>query len=188
MLSTNGSLIPRRYVALSLLAFAMACENGATPVTPTAELLSVDPNPLNALALTVTARVADADSARVAYWEQGGTPSYTPYVQAMTSTLRMPVLGLKASTSYNVQVEVRGGGTSTVSDPRATATTALPAALSRVKLAVTGTAGAGYVLMPVSTLGSSGYAVACDASGSTPCYREFALTGNTRVDEPALQS
>src|SRR5580765_7445436 len=132
MLSNARGLILRRYGMLSLLGFAIACENGATPTTPTAALVSVDRNPLNALALTVTARVADADSARVAFWEEGAAPPYTPYVQALNSSARMPVLGLKASTTYHVQVQVRGGGGSAVSDPVATETAALPAAPSRV--------------------------------------------------------
>jgi hypothetical protein len=177
-----------RHIALSLLAFAIACENGANPVTPTAGLVSADPNPINALALTVTARVTDADSARVAYWEQGAAPSYTPWAPAATASVRLPVLGLKANTTYSVQVEVKSGSAVTVSSPGTGETGSLPAALSRVQFPVTGTAGPGYVLLPVSTLGSSGYAVAFDGTGAIAWYREFALIGNKRVDEPELQS
>jgi hypothetical protein len=158
------------------------------PSTPTAGIVSVDQNAANALSLVVTAQVTGADSARVAYWEPGAGSSYTPFALVATSTVRIPVLGLKPSTEYVVEVQAKRGDVTTTSVDNSGQTGALPAALQRVQLAVTGTAGPGYVLLPVSTLGSSGYAVAFDGAGAIAWYKEFRTSSTQRVDEPELQT
>jgi hypothetical protein len=169
---------------LLLLVATAACENATNSIGPTVGNMSVTENSNNALSLIVSAPASGADSARVTYWESGGTLFSTPYYPVQTPGVQIPVLGLKPLTGYNLLIEARGSAGRAVSTIEQGHTGSLPASLQRVKVAVSGTASSGYTLFALWILGT---AIAVDSTGRIVWYREFPLGTNQRIDDAELQ-
>ena len=85
-------------------------------------------------------------------------------------------MGLRPNTSYYHFVEAVGSGISVVSDTLRLTTGDLPPLLRNVRLDVTGPAGNGYFLTPLTLFDTDtvAVAVAFDASGQIRWYRVFA--------------
>jgi hypothetical protein len=91
-------------VMLASLLAACGSETIIEPLQPTYYATEALPNPNNALAATVTIDAARFDSAAVRYWRGGETARRTPIVTfGSDSTVRIPVLGLDASETYNLE-------------------------------------------------------------------------------------
>jgi len=174
--------------AASACSFDSAGTGPANPVRPTIASTLITDNPHNALSAVVTFKTHGADSARLLYQALSGVARLNP--EAERATPFYPIrgdsgailaLGLRENTSYNVVLQVRGGGADT------TATLVfrpgpIPATLAGVQLDVTGPATSGYTLTDF-TSGSSAYIVAFDEAGRLCWYREFAAQpGEVAID------
>ena len=133
-------------------------------------------NPYNALSTIVSFTPTHADSARVVYGADGEPQLATPYYRMRDDSARIATLGLRPNTSYYHFVEAVGSGISVVSDTLRLTTGDLPPLLRDVRLDVTGPAGNGYFLTPLTLFDTDtvAVAVAFDASGQIRWYRVFA--------------
>lgn len=165
-----------RLTALALLAGCHdALPSRATPVT--VAFASAEPNGNNALALWAHIRASGADSGRVIYWAGSGSARDTTPFSALDhdGAGDLPVLGLTASTGYQLQVQVKGHEQIATSGTFTAATPQLPAPLSDLHLQVTGSIPPGLLITSLLSFNadSVGYALAFDPSGQLRWYREF---------------
>ena len=137
--------------------------------------VSVTGNAFNALSAIAQFQVTNADSTRLLFRTGSEAEQSTPFFRATGGTVRIPALGLRASTRYSVTVEAVGGGGTTRSEKMDVETGVLPESLRGMRLAVTGAASAGYTLVvPIYFIKSPGaMIVAFDGAGELRWYRIF---------------
>ena len=102
-------LRPCRAIGTLVLSLSAACgsEDPTGPVDPIFYRTTVAANPVNSLSAIATIDAARYDSAVVRFWRAGETPEQTPAFRfGADSTLRVPVLGLHASSSYLLETLV----------------------------------------------------------------------------------
>ena len=86
---------------LAALLAACGSENIVEPLEPTFYSSEAQPNPLNVLSAIVEVEAARFDSVAVRYWHGAEAPRRTPaFAFRSDSSLRLPVLGLTASSEY----------------------------------------------------------------------------------------
>jgi hypothetical protein len=133
-------------------------------------------------------RAQHADSARLIVQAISPNAKFDPQPEQVSpfSPVRgdsgtISALGLHASTSYRITLQVMGGGADTSAE-MVFQSAAIPATLAGVQLAVTGTATSGYTLTDF-TNAASAYTVAFDDAGHLCWYREFAAQpGEVAID------
>lgn len=101
-----------RRLSLLVVLAAVACSgDSVAPSEPTFLGATVEQNPLNVLSGILTVEAVGFDSASARYWTGAEEPRSTPaYPFASDSTVRVPVLGLRETTSYQVETIVYAGG------------------------------------------------------------------------------
>jgi len=167
------------------LAFAAACSSdksvGPGSGAPVLSAVSVTGNAFNALSAIAQFQVTNAESARLLFRTGTEAEQATPFFSAAGGTVRIPALGLRASTRYSVTVEAVGRGGTTRSERMDVETGALPESLRGMRLAVTGAPVAGYTLVvPVYFANSPGATmVAFDGAGELRWYRFFPGEGRS---------
>lgn len=135
---------------------------------------AVLPNPYNALSTSVTFQVHNADSARVLYWTPGAIRLTTPFYPVTDGRTTIATLGLRSGTTYYHVVEALAGDRASFSDSLPFITTGLPQILEDVRLEITGTASAGYILVcGVGLPGDTSAVIAFDSIGDIAWYRLF---------------
>lgn len=155
---------------------------------PTLTSALISGNPHNALSAVVKFGAQHADSARLIV--QAISPDtrlapqpeqVTPFSPVRGDSGTISALGLRASTSYKITLQVLGSGADTSAE-MAFQSAAIPATLAGVQLAITGTATFGYTLTDFTNAGSA-YTVAFDDAGHLCWYREFAAQpGEVAID------
>jgi hypothetical protein len=161
-----------------VLACCAACRDGLAPITsaPVVSRVTVAANANNVLSAIVTCSVSGVDSARVRFLGADGDSGATPFAHPSAGSVRIVVLGLRASTQYSLAVDAFGAG-GLVSAPDSLVTPPLPSAIQSLRFRGTGSPSASYTLVvPIlsDTLsGGDGYVVAFDAAGDVRWYRRF---------------
>jgi hypothetical protein len=157
--------------------WSAGCRDGGpvelAPLPPSLTGVRVQPDSLSTLAAVVTFQAQRADSARVIYWADGGSVVATPYYSLDQGDSRIVVLGLLPDTRYHFAVVAPGPGGVTTSDSVAYHTADLPASLAGVRLGITGSRPAGYIVTEV-TSDTSAFTLAFDTAGKVRWYRRFA--------------
>lgn len=129
---------------------------------------AVTGNATNVLSAVVTARVTGADSVAVRYGLAGqALDSTTPGVPPSHDDVRIPVLGLHAETTYDVQLVAHGGGQTTVGKVFAFSTGSLPHDLPRF------VAGGSDPTPGFVVLAAGNYGLVIDNSGRVVWYHHF---------------
>ncbi|MEO7217164.1 MAG: hypothetical protein ABI026_03150, partial [Gemmatimonadaceae bacterium] len=177
-------------MAASLLLVVTSCSDSLShdliaPPTP-ATVTSITLDQLLPIAAQVSYSGATADSVRAHYTSTDNSDSgVTPWFSAASGDV--PLLGLRASTSYEVTLEARRSGSSVMSGPTSYTTPALPQALAGVTLGlISGTPpSAGYTLASLIAPDNHGYLVAFDGAGNIRWFRDF---GNIGVQEAKQQT
>jgi hypothetical protein len=161
---TISSLLP--------LLVMIGCHTDAavSPSAPLPEVIyaRVVENPHNVLSVVVTAQVQNADSVAV-HFETVGRPltTRTPARPAQPDSVILPVLGLRAETTYNLRVVAYGNGKAAYGANITFTTGMLPADLpTYVAHEVDPTPG--FVVFAAHP-----YAVAIDNAGAVVWYRRF---------------
>lgn len=166
------------------IVVASACHD--SPIAPQKEvsvLVSVSVTaqtpapPANVLSAVVTfTTTAAPDSVRVSFQTSGGQPQTTPYRAGRLGADTIDVLGLKASTTYQYQVDIYSGGTLRSSTAASFTTADLPADLQDVTMEKVSGSASRYAATGVPTA-SGGYAVVFDTAGVIVWYHDFVSTG-----------
>ncbi|HXG73064.1 MAG TPA: arylsulfotransferase family protein [Gemmatimonadaceae bacterium] len=156
---------------LAVFLAACASDVAAPPprVAPTIGATAVVANTHNALSVTVSVRVRDADSAGVRFHLDGASEagSVTPAVQTAGDSAVIPVLGLLPARRYTLSAVAYGGGGSVVGDAVQFTTDTLPSDLPRYSASGTDPS-PGYVVFSAGA-----YALAIDNTGRVVWYRRF---------------
>jgi Arylsulfotransferase (ASST) len=142
-----------------------------TPVPVVAAEISV--NPHNTLSALLSVATEHADSARVVFQDQNGGLDSTPYVAVTGGIDTVVTLGLRASTTYQNVIEVKGPTGEMASDTLSFTTGPLPDLLNRVTISTEGTAGPGLTMTSVQVGGNAVFAIAFDSVGTIRWYRQF---------------
>jgi len=136
---------------------------------PALEAAAAAPGTTNVLSILVTARADFADSASVRYGAPGEPLDLaTPAVQPEDGLVEIPVLGLSASTDYELRMVAGGEGGVTWSEPLRVTTGPLPVDLPRFR-AGGPSPSPGYVVFAAGT-----YGLAIDEAGRVAWYVRFA--------------
>ncbi|HEX6643371.1 MAG TPA: arylsulfotransferase family protein [Gemmatimonadales bacterium] len=102
---------------LAALLAACGSENIVEPLEPTFYSSEAQPNPLNVLSAIVEVEAARFDSVAVRYWHGTEAPRRTPaFAFGSDSSLRVPVLGLTASSEYQIETILYADGKATPVD------------------------------------------------------------------------
>lgn len=163
-------------------AITAACTNetATSPASraPIVSRVTIVVNAANALSLIVSVVANDADSARVRYEAQSDTGGYTPFQRvSSTGPTAIPVVGLRASTSYALSVEALGRGGHVESASQTSTTGELPLAIRSLRLTGTGRPSDGLTLvvplLPDTATSADGFVVAFDETGEIRWYHRF---------------
>jgi Arylsulfotransferase (ASST) len=149
-----------------------ACTDLGPRDSPTVSA-SFAPSPNNNLSALVNVTTTRADSVRVI--PAAGSASFpaTPYFFDTSGTTQVPVLGLRASSSYSIVAEAVGARGMTQSQPITLSTGDLPESLRSVRITTlkgTPTTGFNYAALDI---GHDAFAVAFDSTGEIAWYRLF---------------
>jgi arylsulfate sulfotransferase len=174
--------------AVVLLGGAVACHDaivGSAPPPPVLSAVAVQANPLNALSVVATFDIERGDSARLAYWTDGGTVATTPYyaVAGGAGPARLVALGLLPNTGYHFAIAAIGPGGAISSDTLAYRTADLPEILQGVHLSIVGAAPRGYLVTEVSH-DSGAFVLAFDPEGQIRWYQRIPI----HPDESAMET
>ena len=162
-----------------------AChDNAVSPPPPQQQqdaptsVAAVTPDPpANVLSALVTfTTTAAPDSVRVSLHESGGPAQATPYHAGQLGNDTIDVLGLKAGTTYQYQVDAFSGGTLLSSSSSTFKTGDLPSDLADVRIEKISGSASRYTATGVPTA-SGGYAVVFDTTGAIVWYHDFVNTG-----------
>jgi len=160
---------------LALIAQLLACGDDPSGPAGSANGLvgefALAPNENNVLSAIATYRADRADSARVVYSWGDGELRATPYTQTDAGS-RFVVLGLRPSTTYQMQVEAWSGRVLGRSRVQTFTTGQLPPFLQGAALTSSHPSSGGYVVTGVGDL-STAFAVAFDSTGAVAWYRAF---------------
>jgi Arylsulfotransferase (ASST) len=140
--------------------------------------MAVTPDPpANVLSARVSFTATTApDSVRVSFQENGGPSQTTPFRAGKLGTDTINVFGLKASTTYQYQVDAFSGGALRSSSSSTFRTDDLPADLSAISMEKISGSASYYAATGVQTA-SGGYAVVFDTAGAIVWYHDFVNTG-----------
>ena len=164
-----GHLQKRLGVSLfALLAlFPTGCGEDAGPgIPPSVSNITAEANPHNLLSSTIVFDAANAESARVVYWRNGGFEKATPFYPVRDGANKIATLGLRPSTEYFHVVEAKGRGGDATTDTVSYTSGNLPTYLQSISLNITGNSPPGYVLMGLP----AGYVAIFDETGSIRWY------------------
>lgn len=175
----------RRALPLTACALAACASDAPGPAVapvplPAIEAAAIRAGPHNVLSAVVTARVADADSARIRFGlAVAGLDSVTPAIPFAPDTMVLPLLGLLPDTVYRVQVVAYGPGGLAAGDTLDFRTGPLPIDLPAFSAGGSNPS-PGYVVFAAYP---APYGVAIDNSGRVVWYRrlEGGLTLNFEV-------
>jgi hypothetical protein len=147
---------------------------------------SITPDQSIPIAAQVSYSGQAADSVRAHYSSADGSDTgITPWIPARSGAI--PLLGLRAATTYAVTLESKGIGNTATGAVANYTTPPLPTALAGVTLGlVSGTAPvAGFTLASLTVPDGDGYLIAFDGSGSIRWFRDF---GKIDVQEAKQQT
>jgi hypothetical protein len=161
-----------RYLCLPVALFAAsACGDpvvAPAALPPEIQANTVALNPQNVLSAVVTAQVRLADSLVVRYGIAGeALGSVTPAVALANNFAEIPVLGLRAETSYTLQVVAYGGGKAVAAETLTFSTGPLPDDLPGY-VAGGPNPSPGYVVFAAGM-----YGLVIDNTGRVVWYRRF---------------
>ena len=135
----------------------------------------IPPNNVLSALVSFTTTVAP-DSVRVSFQADGGPSQTTPYRAGTAGADTIAILGLKATTTYQYQVDAYSTGMLRSSSIATFRTFDLPADLGEVRMEKISGSGSRYVATGVPTA-SGGYAVVFDTTGTIVWYHDFINTG-----------
>ena len=139
----------------------------ATCTRPLIVHATITQNPTNALSVFVTANVQQADSVTVRFGVNAATDSSTPAFHATGDSALVPLFGLVPSTTYEARLVALNTCGTSVSEPLAFGTGALPSDLPAYS--TFGTApSSGFVVFAAAS-----YGLVIDNSGRVVWYRRF---------------
>lgn len=161
----------RFFCLTAALLVASACASdglGPASLPPEIQANTVALGPHNVLSAVVTAQVRLADSVAVRYGIAGeALGSTTPAVVPVRDSAEIPVLGLRAETSYSLHVIAYGGGQSVAGETLAFSTGSLPEDLPKY-VAGGPDPSPGYVVFAAGM-----YGLVIDNTGRVVWYRRF---------------
>lgn len=173
--------MPRRQLicSVAVLIVAFSCRSVDAPVrqSPQAAILSAARNPLNQLSTVFTLKTVGVDSVRLVYYSPDGNRGVTPFLRPGASTIQLASLGLTPNTAYTHYVEFLGASTHDSIGPFVVNSGPVPAALSNLKLSITGRPTGGYLLTSITMTPDTTALIALDSLGNVRWYRLFGTPG-----------
>jgi Arylsulfotransferase (ASST) len=111
-----------------ILSSCTSDEPGGPSSTQTFKSATVAANPSNTISAEAFIQATHYDSAFVRFWAPGEALDSTPrFAFSGDSTMRVPVLGMKTSTAYSLEINLVSGANSVAVDTASFTTGALPA-------------------------------------------------------------
>jgi hypothetical protein len=146
------------------------------PSPPVVNSTNVEPSPHNVLSVMVSGRTSNATEAAVEFGTNGDSLTQsTPFISVGGDSARVPVLGLRGSTTYSMRMVARSASGETARGTTLTFTTGdLPANILTPRIIASNSPTPGYVLVgiPRDTInGVPAYALIFDNEGQVVWYK-----------------